>query len=154
MSHHSTAFEVERPVQPRRRQGSAAGSDAPAVIRKFNFRKAVNGRRRQSQCLPARRGMAGTIGRSASIWSRRDDASCESRQHDGRAQNLGYLHEGLVGDNERVKAGQVLARIDQRDFRWRSTRPRRRRRNARCDRQQAGRNFRFSRRLIDAQRRP
>jgi membrane fusion protein (multidrug efflux system) len=29
----------------------------------------------------------------------------------------GYLHEVLVGDNERVKAGQVLARIDERDFR-------------------------------------
>jgi membrane fusion protein (multidrug efflux system) len=29
----------------------------------------------------------------------------------------GYLHEVLVGDNERVKAGQILARIDERDFR-------------------------------------
>ena len=29
----------------------------------------------------------------------------------------GYLREVLVGDNERVKAGQVLARIDDRDFR-------------------------------------
>ncbi len=28
----------------------------------------------------------------------------------------GYLHEVLVGDNEHVKAGQVLARIDDRDF--------------------------------------
>src|ERR1700742_679853 len=28
----------------------------------------------------------------------------------------GYLHEVLVGDNERVKAGQTLARIDDRDF--------------------------------------
>jgi membrane fusion protein (multidrug efflux system) len=28
----------------------------------------------------------------------------------------GYLHEVLVGDNERVKAGRVLARIDDRDF--------------------------------------
>src|SRR6516164_9235022 len=28
----------------------------------------------------------------------------------------GYLAEVLVGDNERVKAGQVLARIDDRDF--------------------------------------
>ena len=28
----------------------------------------------------------------------------------------GYLTEVLVGDNERVKAGQVLARIDDRDF--------------------------------------
>jgi membrane fusion protein (multidrug efflux system) len=28
----------------------------------------------------------------------------------------GYLREVLVGDNERVKAGQVLARIDERDF--------------------------------------
>jgi membrane fusion protein (multidrug efflux system) len=29
----------------------------------------------------------------------------------------GYLTDVLVGDNERVKAGQVLARIDDRDFR-------------------------------------
>ena len=29
----------------------------------------------------------------------------------------GYLAEVLVGDNERVKAGQVLARIDDRDYR-------------------------------------
>ena len=28
----------------------------------------------------------------------------------------GYLHQVLVGDNERVKAGQVLAQIDDRDF--------------------------------------
>ena len=28
----------------------------------------------------------------------------------------GYLHDVLVGDNEHVKAGQVLARIDERDF--------------------------------------
>jgi membrane fusion protein, multidrug efflux system len=28
----------------------------------------------------------------------------------------GYLHQVLVGDNERVKAGQILARIDDRDF--------------------------------------
>src|SRR5207302_712736 len=28
----------------------------------------------------------------------------------------GYLHEVLVGDNERVRAGQVLAVIDDRDF--------------------------------------
>jgi membrane fusion protein (multidrug efflux system) len=28
----------------------------------------------------------------------------------------GYLHEVLVGDNERVRGGQVLARIDDRDF--------------------------------------
>ncbi len=28
----------------------------------------------------------------------------------------GYLREVLVGDNERVKAGQVLARIDESDF--------------------------------------
>ena len=28
----------------------------------------------------------------------------------------GYLHQVVVGDNERVKVGQVLARIDDRDF--------------------------------------
>src|SRR5258705_12440931 len=42
MSHHSTAFEVERPVPA----GDAVkdllpGTHAPAVIRKFNFRKAL-----------------------------------------------------------------------------------------------------------------
>src|SRR6267378_2353215 len=73
MSHHSTAFEVERPVPA----GDAVkdllpGTHAPAVIRKFNFRKAL---------------MAGA---AVAV---------------------------LVGDNGRGKAGQVLARIDQREFR-------------------------------------
>ena len=41
---------------------------------------------------------------------------CEGRQHHHRAEGLRLPAQVLVGDNEHVKAGQVLARIDDRDF--------------------------------------
>src|SRR5216683_1571778 len=68
-----------------------------------------------------------------------DDAYVKADNTTVAPKISGYLHEVLVGDNERVKAGQVLARIDQRDFRG-GARPGqgRRRRSARCDRKQAG----------------
>jgi multidrug resistance efflux pump len=46
-----------------------------------------------------------------------DDAYVKADNTTVAPKISGYLHEVLVGDNERVKAGQVLARIDQRDFR-------------------------------------
>ena len=45
-----------------------------------------------------------------------DDAYVKADNTTVAPKVSGYLHEVLVGDNERVKAGQVLARIDQRDF--------------------------------------
>jgi membrane fusion protein (multidrug efflux system) len=45
-----------------------------------------------------------------------DDAYVKADNTTVAPRISGYLHEVLVGDNERVKAGQVLARIDNRDF--------------------------------------
>jgi membrane fusion protein (multidrug efflux system) len=45
-----------------------------------------------------------------------DDAYVKADNTTVAPKVSGYLHEVLVGDNERVKAGQVLARIDDRDF--------------------------------------
>src|SRR6185312_14597210 len=45
-----------------------------------------------------------------------DDAYVKADNTTVAPKVSGYLHEVLVGDNERVKAGQVMARIDDRDF--------------------------------------
>ena len=45
-----------------------------------------------------------------------DDAYVKADNTTVAPKVSGYLHEVLVGDNQRVKAGQVLARIDDRDF--------------------------------------
>jgi membrane fusion protein (multidrug efflux system) len=45
-----------------------------------------------------------------------DDAYVKADNTTVAPKVSGYLHEVLVGDNERIKAGQVLARIDDRDF--------------------------------------
>ena len=117
MSHHSTAFEVERPLPA----GDAVkdllpGTHAPAVIRKFNFRKAL-------MAGAAVAVLAGAAWYGWDYWTvgqylvSTDDAYVKADNTTVAPKISGYLHEVLVGDNERVKAGQVLARIDQRDFR-------------------------------------
>jgi membrane fusion protein, multidrug efflux system len=117
MSHHSTAFEVERPVPA----GDAVkdllpGTQAPAVIKKFNFRKAL-------MASAAVAVLAGAAWYGWDYWTvgqylvSTDDAYVKVDNTTVAPKISGYLHEVLVGDNERVKAGQVLARIDQRDFR-------------------------------------
>jgi membrane fusion protein, multidrug efflux system len=45
-----------------------------------------------------------------------DDAYVKADNTTVAPKVSGYLHEVLVGDNERVRAGQILARIDDRDF--------------------------------------
>jgi membrane fusion protein (multidrug efflux system) len=45
-----------------------------------------------------------------------DDAYVKADSTTVAPKVSGYLREVLVGDNERVKAGQVLARVDERDF--------------------------------------
>jgi membrane fusion protein, multidrug efflux system len=45
-----------------------------------------------------------------------DDAYVQADNTTVAPKVSGYLHQVLVKDNERVKAGQVLARIDDRDF--------------------------------------
>ncbi len=117
MSHHSTAFEVERPVPA----GDAVKdllphTHAPAVIKKFNLRRTL-------MAGAAVAVLAGAAWYGWDYWTvgqylvSTDDAYVKADNTTVAPKISGYLHEVLVGDNERVKAGQVLARIDQRDFR-------------------------------------
>lgn len=45
-----------------------------------------------------------------------DDAYVKADNTTVAPKVSGYLHQVFVGDNERVKAGQIVARIDDRDF--------------------------------------
>src|ERR1700704_6392599 len=116
MPRHSTAFEIERPVPA----GDAVkdllpGSHAPAVIRKFNFRRAL-------MAGAAVAVLAGAAWYGWDYWTvgqylvSTDDAYVKADSTTVAPKVSGYLREVLVGDNERVKAGQVLARVDERDF--------------------------------------
>jgi membrane fusion protein (multidrug efflux system) len=49
-------------------------------------------------------------------WEWTDDAFIDARQHPIAAKVSGYITDVLVGDNEHVEAGKVVARIDQREF--------------------------------------
>src|SRR3981081_3622954 len=128
MTRHSTAFEVERQVPV----GDAAGnllpgtdtdSDAgpqqpapPAAIKKCNFRKAL-------MAGAAIAVLAGSAWYGWDYWTvgqylvSTDDAYVKADNTTIAPKVSGYLREVLVGDNELVAAGQVLARIDERDFR-------------------------------------
>jgi membrane fusion protein (multidrug efflux system) len=127
MTRHSTAFEVERPVpageavedlMPGTVSEAAASkaAAAPAWTKKINLRKV----------LLASAAAAVLVGASWYGWDywtvgqylvSTDDAYVKADNTTVAPKVSGYLHEVLVGDNERVKAGQILARIDERDFR-------------------------------------
>src|ERR1700680_3110238 len=125
MTQHSTAFEIERPVptseaieelRPAAPDDSgAAAIAAPLPSRKFNFRKLLLA----GAAVAVLTGAAwygvdyGAVGR---YLVSTDDAYVKADNTTVAPKVSGYLHEVLVGDNERVKAGQILARIDERDF--------------------------------------
>jgi len=122
MTQHSSTFEVERPVPagdavrdllPTAFEGGA--KIAPARTKKLNIRK----------MLLAGAALAVLAGASWYGWDywtvgqylvSTDDAYVQADNTTVAPKISGYLREVLVGDNERVKAGQVLARIDERDF--------------------------------------
>jgi len=125
MTHHSTVFEVERPVAAgeaaRNLPAGFAEPDAeqPAPARqnprKFNFRKA----------LMVTAAVAALAGAARYGWDyvtvgqylvSTDDAYVKADSTTVAPKISGYLHDVLVGDNEPVKAGQIVARIDPRDF--------------------------------------
>ncbi|SHL41177.1 membrane fusion protein, multidrug efflux system [Bradyrhizobium lablabi] len=122
MTRHTTAFEPERPVPAGDAvkdllpdAGTKQPVPAPAVIKKFNFRK----------LLMAGAAVAVLTGAAWYGWDyltvgqylvSTDDAYVKADNTTIAPKVSGYLDEVLVGDNERVKAGQILARIDQRDF--------------------------------------
>src|SRR5258708_5501093 len=122
MTRHSTAFEAERPVPG----GDAVKDLMPdntteeaarphRADKKFNFRKML-------MAGAAVAVLAGAAWYGWDYWTvgqylvSTDDAYVKADNTTVAPKISGYLHEVLVGDNERVKAGQILARIDQRDF--------------------------------------
>ncbi len=125
MTRHSTTFEIERPVPAGEAVGdlrpaalAETGAPAPApapVDKKFNFRKLL-------MAGVAASVLAGATWYGFDYWTvgrylvSTDDAYVKADNTTIAPKVSGYLREVLVGDNERVKPGQVLARIDQRDF--------------------------------------
>ena len=116
MTQHSTTFEVDRSVP-----AAEASKDLPATIqatatvKKLNFRKLL-------MAGVAAATLAGAGWYGFDYWTvgrylvSTDDAYVKADNTTVAPKVSGYLHEVLVGDNERVRAGQLLARIDQRDF--------------------------------------
>ena len=72
---------------------------------------------RRRGCRAGRRGLVrlGLLDRRPFLVST-DDAYVKADNTTIAPKVSGYLNQVLVGDNEHVKAGQVLARIDDRDF--------------------------------------
>src|SRR3954466_15719089 len=123
MTRHSTSFEIESPVpaDPTKSllpgTGNPTEAAAPALptVRKFNFRKALL----TGAALAL---LAGATWYGWDYWTvgqylvSTDDAYVKADSTTIAPKVTGYLQQVLVGDNERVRAGQVLARIDPRDF--------------------------------------
>src|ERR1700729_2566482 len=124
MTRHSPAFEIERPVPaddvvkdllPAAPEPALASAPAPAARQKLNFRKML-------MTGAAIAALAGAAWYGWNYWTvgqylvSTDDAYVKADNTTIAPKVSGYLREVLVGDNERVKAGQVLARIDERDF--------------------------------------
>jgi membrane fusion protein (multidrug efflux system) len=124
MTRHSTAFEIERPVPaddavmellPAAAEPAGTGEPAPAARQKFNLRKML-------MTGAAAAVLAGAAWYGWDYWTvgqylvSTDDAYVKADNTTIAPKVSGYLREVMVGENERVRAGQVLARIDERDF--------------------------------------
>jgi membrane fusion protein (multidrug efflux system) len=126
MTRHSTVFEVERPVPadeivkdlgPDTHNKSSVGESAHAAApgKRFNFRKVL-------MAGAAVAVLAGAAWYGWDYWTvgqylvSTDDAYVKADSTTIAPKVSGYLREVLVGDNEPVKTGEVLARIDERDF--------------------------------------
>jgi membrane fusion protein (multidrug efflux system) len=124
MNQHSPTFEIERPVPAEsvarglpalEMEGAEAPVPAPAHAKKFNFRKLL-----MASAVAAV--LAGAAWYGWDYWTvgqylvSTDDAYVKADNTTIAPKVSGYLHQVLVGDNEHVTAGQILARIDDRDF--------------------------------------
>ncbi len=124
MTRQSTAFEAERPTPdtvkhllPDTDHASSTRDLAriSTAIKKFNFRKVL-------MAGAAVAVLAGAAWYGWDYWTvgqylvSTDDAYVKADNTTIAPKVSGYLREVLVGDNEPVKTGQVLARIDERDF--------------------------------------
>jgi membrane fusion protein (multidrug efflux system) len=124
MTVHSTSFRAEQPVPTANfieavaplSRAEAASAAPPVATKKFNFRKLL-------LTGAAVAALAGASWYGWDYWTvgqylvSTDDAYVKADSTTIAPKVSGYLQEVLARDNERVKAGQVLARIDNRDYR-------------------------------------
>src|SRR5260221_10621409 len=125
MNQHSPTFEIERTVpagkaapdllETLKKDPVEVAAPTPAVAKKFNFRKLL-------MAGAAVAVLAGATWYGWDYWTvgqylvSTDDAYVKADNTTIAPKVSGYLHQVLVGDNEHVTAGQILARIDDRDF--------------------------------------
>src|ERR1700733_2996786 len=124
MTRHSTDFEAEKALPADAAQKLVPSPAQTAEIAQPAAKAAKNGGfRRVLMAGVAAAVLAGAAWYGWDYWTvgrylvSTDDAYVKADNTTVAPKVSGYLHEVLVGDNERVTAGQVLARIDQRDFR-------------------------------------
>jgi membrane fusion protein, multidrug efflux system len=126
MSRHSTSFEAERPVPAEvahelvpADNKSEAATPVPLTAAPAARKGAI---RRLLLAGTAVALLAGAAWYGWDYWTvgrflvSTDDAYVKADNTTIAPKVSGYLSEVLVGDNERVAAGQILARIDDRDF--------------------------------------
>ena len=128
MSRHSTSFEAEREVSTESAQELLEGpnpqpnpsvSPVPVTV---PAAKPTGRLRRLLLAGAAVAALAGASWYGFDYWTvgrflvSTDDAYVRADNTTIAPKVSGYLHEVQVGDNEHVKAGEVLARIDERDF--------------------------------------
>jgi membrane fusion protein (multidrug efflux system) len=118
MAAQQTTIRIDQPLQPadlRPDSRPAPASTAAPTSRRLNVRKLL-----MTGAALAVLAAGGWYGWD--YWSvgqylvSTDDAYVKADSTTIAPKVTGYLDLVLVGDNERVKAGQVLARIDRRDF--------------------------------------
>jgi membrane fusion protein (multidrug efflux system) len=124
MTVHSTAFQAEQPARPIGAAAAVLAADPiafvattaqPAAARKLNFRKLLS-------TAAALAVLAASAWYGWDYWTvgqylvSTDDAYVRADSTTIAPKVAGYLLQVLVKDNERVSTGQVLARIDDRDF--------------------------------------
>src|ERR1700744_5573269 len=122
MSRHSTSFEAEQKVPADTVEGLPK-VDHDNVVTAAKPRNLKTQLRKLLLAGAAIAVLAGAGWYGWDYWTvgrfqvSTDDAYVKADNTTIAPKVSGYLTDVLVGDNERVKAGQVLARIDDRDFR-------------------------------------
>src|SRR4249919_3959459 len=113
MTVHSTSFPIDEKVGPVAEALLPAAAPATQLVvpKKLNLRKWLL----TGAAIAA---LAGAAWYGFDYWTigqylvSTDDAYVQADNTTVAPKVSGYLHQVLVGDNERVRAGQVVARID------------------------------------------
>jgi membrane fusion protein, multidrug efflux system len=123
MTRHSTDFEAEQALPAAAVQKLVTSPSPAPETGEAAAKSTLKGKLRRF--LMAGAAVAALAGASWYGWDywttgrflvSTDDAYVKADNTTVAPKVSGYLHEVLVGDNERVRAGQILARIDDRDF--------------------------------------